>query len=79
MDKTSFWGGVFTDVDGGFSFKRVQTGIFTMLFSMITICKMNVSDNIFQLLCGLMAYGYTGIVAEKFTSRGKDVSLIQNQ
>lgn len=76
MDRNTFWKGVFTDVDGSFSFKRVQTAIFTFLFSIIVLAnlfaKLSVTDNILDILAGLTVYGYTGIVAEKFTKRGME-------
>jgi len=69
----SFWKGVFQDTDGGFSFKRVQTGLFTLLFALVTVTslfsKLTLPDNILDLLSALLFYGYTGIVAEKFAKK----------
>jgi len=72
--KKTFWGEVFCDNDGDFSFKRVQTALFSFLFALIVIINLftgrTVSDNILQLLSFLVAYGYTGIAVEKFAKRG---------
>lgn len=73
MANLSFWKGVFTDVDGSFSFKRVQTAAITFVFLVIVIAglwKVSVPDNVLDLVASLMAYGYTGITIEKFTKRG---------
>lgn len=76
INMNSFWGGVFSDVDGSFSFKRVQTAVFTVLFAAVVIVNLLsnklLDEGILNLLAGLTAYGYTGIMIEKFTNRGID-------
>lgn len=70
----SFWRDVFTDIDGSFSFKRVQTAVFGLLFVMVFSMNLftgkTVSDNLLQLLSFMITWGYTGIAVEKFTKRG---------
>jgi len=76
LNKTAFWGEVLTDSDGSFSFKRVQTAIFTILFTIAVIgnmfWKLQISDNILYWLGGLLGAGYTGIAIEKFIKKDKD-------
>lgn len=70
----TFWKEVFTDVDGSFSFKRIQTALFTLLFAMVVVSSTwygkAPGESITQLLTFLLTWGYTGIAAEKFTNRG---------
>ena len=76
LNKTAFWGEVLTDSDGSFSFKRVQTAIFTILFTIAVIgnmfWKLQISDNILYWLGGLLGAGYTGIAIAKFIKKDKD-------
>lgn len=62
------------DIDGSFSFKRVQTAIFTLLFTAAVIVNLGsgkeLSEPLLEFLVMLTAYGYTGIMLEKFTKRG---------
>ena len=76
LNKTTFWGEVLTDNDGSFSFKRVQTAIFTILFTIVVIAnifwKVQISDSVLYWLGGLLGAGYTGIAIEKFMKKDKD-------
>lgn len=76
MEPRPFWREVFMDIDDSFSFKRVQTAIFTLLFTaavIVNLCTERVlNDSILNLLAGLTAYGYTGIMIEKFSKRNPD-------
>ena len=75
--KSTFWGEVFTDTDNTFSFKRVQTAIFTILFTIAVVgnmfWKLQISDSLLSWLGGLLGAGYTGIAIEKLMNRAKDV------
>lgn len=72
-NKESFWGEVFSDIDGTFSFKRVQNALFTVLFCIAVIGNMfwrlQIDPGILGCLSGLVAYSYTGIAMEKFGKR----------
>lgn len=65
----------FRDVDGALSFKRVQTAVFTVLFSIVVLANLfwgkHLTDSLVELLTFLLAYGYTGIAIEKFSKRGQ--------
>jgi len=76
LNKGTFWGEVLTDSDGSFSFKRVQTAIFTVLFTIAVVgnmfWKLQMADNILYWLGGLLGAGYTGIAIEKMMKKKGD-------
>lgn len=73
LQKSTFWGEVLSDNDGSFSFKRVQTALFTILFTTAVIgnmfWKLQLSDTLVYWLGGLLGAGYTGIAIEKLMKK----------
>lgn len=70
--KSRFWQ-FFQDVDGSFSFKRLQGGVFMLLFVAVVICnlcKVMLSESVLNLFTFLITYNTSGVVIERFSKRG---------
>lgn len=73
----------FEGIEGGLSFKRLQTCVFVLLFATAVIANLFwgfvLSESLTELLAVMIMYGYTGIVIEKFSKRGMTSTAANDQ